>query len=282
MTTVLVVAHHERPEAAALVDQAAAWLSEHGGRAVMTPDEAAALDRPALAAPSAAAAVADATLCLSIGGDGTMLRAVHTVAADGLPILGVNVGLLGYLTEVEPSSMPDALAAWTRGANGWTIEERMMLDVRAGSSHWLALNEAVIERREPGHTVRVLVHIDGQPFTSYAADGLIAATPTGSTAYSLSVRGPVISPSHRAVIITPVAPHMLFDRTLVLGTNEPVRMELLGHRSAVLTVDGQVATELAEGDRVEITASATAARLVRFRERRFHQILKAKFGLADR
>jgi NAD+ kinase len=130
--------------------------------------------------------------------------------------------------------------------------------------------------------VRVLVHIDGAPFTSYAADGMIVSTPTGSTAYALSARGPVVSPTHRALLVTPVAPHMLFDRTLVLGPDEAVALELIGHRAAVLTVDGQFVTDVSEGQTVTVRASDDVARLIRLGERRFHQILKAKFGLADR
>lgn len=281
MTAVLLVAHHERAEARTLARQTAAWLTAHGLSPVMTPDEATALDLGELADD---AAVSSAELCISLGGDGTMLRAVHLVSARLTPIIGVNVGLLGYLTEVEPGALEDVLARWQSGPSSgrWHIEERMMLTVTVGAQRWTAFNEAVVERREPGHTVRVLVHIDDEPFTSYAADGMIVATPTGSTAYSLSARGPVVSPNHRAILVTPVAPHMLFDRTLVLGPGERVGLELLGHRSAVLTVDGQLVADLAEGDVVSVHTAEDAARLIRFGERRFHQILKAKFGLADR
>ena len=145
-----------------------------------------------------------------------MLRTVELLGGAPTVILGVNVGQLGYLTEVEPGGMTGALERYAAGA--YEIEERMMLAVdadpvgEAPSRSWRALNEATIERRESGHTVRLLVRIDGAPFTSYAADGLIVATPTGSTAYSLSARGPVISPRHRALLLTPVSPHMLFDR----------------------------------------------------------------------
>ena len=121
---------------------------------------------------------------------------------------------------------------------------------RATSETWTALNEAVIEKQEAGHTVRLLVRIDGAPFTSYAADGLIIATPTGSTAYSLSARGPVVSPKHRALLLTPVSPHMLFDRSLVLDPDEQVEIEVIGHRPATLSIDGQTAASLAEGDTV--------------------------------
>jgi NAD+ kinase len=207
-----------------------------------------------------------------------------------VPIIGVNVGLLGYLTEVEAPALTSALERWSAGsdAGGWRIEERMMLETilrRDGTDHiesWTALNEAVVEKQEAGHTVRLLVRIDGAVFTSYAADGLIIATPTGSTAYSLSARGPVVSPKHRAILLTPVSPHMLFDRSLVLDPDEHVEIELLGHRVATLSIDGRAEASLAEGDTLVVRPSPSVARFVRFGERRFHQILKTKFGLSDR
>ena len=152
----------------------------------------------------------------------------------------------------------------------------------AGNERWQVLNEGVVEKQEAGHTVRLAVSIDGAPFTSYAADGLIVATPTGSTAYALSARGPVVSPKHRAMLLTPVSPHMLFDRTLVLDPDEGIDIEVLGHRPVVLSTDGQRAAHLVEGDVVSFRASRHTARFVRFGPRRFHQILKSKFGLADR
>ena len=147
---------------------------------------------------------------------------------------------------------------------------------------WRALNEVVVEKHESGHTVRLLAIIDGEPFTSYAADGLIVATPTGSTAYSLSARGPVVSPKHRAVLLTPVSPHMLFDRTLVLDPSETIDIEVLGHRPAELAVDGVREVTLRAGDTVRCVPSQATARFVRLTERHYHQILKVKFGLEDR
>ena len=287
MTDVLLVAHHDRLEAAALARLAATWLAEHGHSPWMTPEDAEPLDLLDLISERRPES---AGLALSLGGDGTMLRAVKMLGDAGVPIIGVNVGLLGYLTEVEPPALTTALERWAAGAEAgeWRIEERMMLDAtlrRVGSDaseRWTALNEAVVEKQEAGHTVRLLVRIDGAAFTSYAADGLIIATPTGSTAYSLSARGPVVSPKHRALLLTPVSPHMLFDRSLVLDPDEEVEIEVSGHRAAALSIDGQTAASLAEGDTVVVRASASVARFVRFGERRFHQILKTKFGLADR
>jgi NAD+ kinase len=279
----VIVAHHERAEAAALALSASKWLADHGFTVWMPPEDATALDLDDLADVRPPG---EADLAISLGGDGTMLRTVELLGGSATDILGVNVGQLGYLTEVEPGALRSALDRY--GAGEYEIEQRMMLSVTADPvgdvppCTWRALNEAVIERQESGHTVRLMVRIDGAPFTTYAADGLIVATPTGSTAYSLSARGPVVSPRHRALLLTPVSPHMLFDRSLVLGPEESIEIEVSGHRSADLNVDGQRATTLAQGSTVRFRAADEPARFVRFGPRRFHQILKAKFGLSDR
>jgi NAD+ kinase len=281
VSDVVIVAHHDRLEAADLAAGAVAWLDSRGHTAWVVAEDAKALARPELGADRDPAS---ADVALSLGGDGTMLRTVQLV--DGVPIIGVNVGLLGYLAEVEAPALATALERFLAG--DYRIEERMLLDVvvehrdDGGLEHFQALNEAVIEKQESGHTVRMLVSIEGSPFTSYAADGLIVATPTGSTAYSLSARGPIVSPQHRAILLTPVSPHMLFDRSLVLDPDQPVEIELLGHRPADLSVDGRRVTSLAEGDVVRCGAAPGVARFVRFGTRHFHQILKAKFGLSDR
>lgn len=289
MTSVYIVAHHQRSDAAALVLTAVEWLSARGHDAWMPASDADALGLSEMGSPRNPA---EAGLALSVGGDGTMLRTVKLLDGAAVPIVGVNVGLLGYLTEVEPPGLLAALERWfaTDGSGGdWRIEERMMLQVsvrRADQDHdersWRGLNEVVLEKGESGHTVRLNVSIDGSPFTSYAADGLIVATPTGSTAYSLSVRGPVVSPQHRALLLTPVSPHMLFDRTLVLDPDEAISIEAAGYRPVEVSVDGQRVARLLEGDTLRCTSAVETARFVRFGPRRFHQILKAKFGLSDR
>lgn len=289
MTSVFIVAHHQRSEAAALVVAANTWLQASGHDAFMSPDDADAIGLGELGSDRDPAT---ASLAISLGGDGTVLRAVKLLDGSAVPILGVNVGLLGYLTEVEPPAMLAALERWfasDESGGDWRIEERMMLQVtvqRVGpdnqAERWRALNEVVLEKGESGHTVRLDVSIDGSPFTSYAADGLIVATPTGSTAYSLSARGPVVSPQHRAMLVTPVSPHMLFDRSLVLDPDEPISIGVSGYRTVEVSVDGQRVATLSEGDTVVCVPAAETARFVRFGPRRFHQILKAKFGLSDR
>lgn len=287
MASVVIVAHHDRAAAAAVAETAMAWLEDQGHDSWLTPQDASALG---LGVHCADRDPVEADLVLTLGGDGTMLRAVRMVDGHGVPLLGVNLGRLGYLTEVEPTEVETALARFFQGPEQgrWRIDERLMLgfsvQTAAGEAigSWRALNEGVLEKRNPGQTVRLLVRIDGEPFTTYAADGLILATPTGSTAYSFSARGPVVSPRHRAMLLTPVAPHMLFDRTLVLDPTELVELQVLDHQEAELAVDGVKVAVLGPGDLVTCQPDPASARFVRFAERQYHQILKDKFGLMDR
>ena len=279
MALVVLVVHEERPEAVAQADALAAVLMGDGHQVNRSDD-------PGFAATG----MDDATdLVVSLGGDGSILRAVDLLDGRSAPILGVNHGELGYLATVEPA---DAHASVVRVLAGeHDLEERMMLRVevyRAGASAAApevidhALNEVVVERSAGGQTIRVGVSLDGESFTSYAADGLIAATPTGSTAYAFSARGPIVDPLHRAIQLTPVSPHMLFDRTLVLEPSTEVGMEVLGRRAATCTVDGRSVADLAGGDRVMCTAADRVVRLVTFGPRDLRGLLVNRFGLADR
>jgi len=172
-------------------------------------------------------------------------------------------------------------------AGSYDVEERMLIEVATQSgtvepTTCLALNEVVLEKTPMGHTVRLGVTVDGEFFTPYAVDGLIVATPTGSTAYAFSARGPIVAPTHRCLLLTPVSPHMLFDRSLVLDPTAVVRLEVLGQRPATLSVDGRTLATLDVGDAITCTAASVAARLVAFGQRDFLRILKTKFGLSDR
>jgi NAD+ kinase len=277
VSTVALVRHPDRRRAEELAAEVRDWLVERGHSAI---DE-----------------VAGADLVVSIGGDGTMLRATDLATREGTPVLGVNVGQLGYLTEVDPAHWRAALEAWEDGRA--SVVERMVLSVRVErdgpaappppdapsplpDGSFLALNEVVVEKTPVGRMVRLSVALDGEFFATYAADGMIVATPTGSTAYALSARGPIVDPAHRALVLTPVAPHMLFDRALVLTPSTEVRLEVQGDRPAVVALDGRTIGELAVGEAVVATASDTPARLLTFQDRNFHGILKAKFGLEDR
>ena len=279
---VALVAHHHRTDAAAHAATVVAWCDRNGVELSMPEIDAAILGLERFGSNQALDA---ADLVVSLGGDGTMLRSVELLGGRAVPLIGVNLGSLGYLTEIEPEAIDASLDRCLKGAEAgeWHLDERMLLDVAVnGELVGRALNEAVVEKNEPGHTVRLLARFDGVDFTSYEADGLIVATPTGSTAYSLSARGPIVSPQHRAILLTPVSPHMLFDRSLVLSPNEVVEIQVAGHRDADLAVDGQPAGVLTPGDVVRCSLSSVTAKFVRFGQYRYHQILKTKFGLTDR
>jgi NAD+ kinase len=179
-------------------------------------------------------------VAVSLGGDGTMLRTVELVAEHGIPVIGINVGQLGYLTEVDPDGARMAVKRFLSGA--YEIEERMLLSVHIegrSPTSTSALNEAVIEKTPSGHTVRLAVSVDGEFFTTYAADGLIVATPTGSTAYSFSARGPIVAPTHRAWCSPPC--HRTCSSTAPsCSTPTPrLRLEVVGHRPATVSADGR-------------------------------------------
>ncbi len=274
MALIAFYSHPLRPEAAALAQRATAWLTAQGHQSMSA------------VRSDGSVSVDGADLLVSLGGDGTLLRSVETALTGGIPVLGVNIGHLGYLTPVEPPGLEDALAAFLAGAH--EVEERMTLSVTVTGpdgrtiAQRFALNEATVEKTVPGHTVRIAASINGRPFVTYAADGLLVSTPTGSTAYNLSARGPVLSPRLRAIIVTPVSPHMLFDRPLVLEPSERIGLEIREPRSAVLVVDGITVAILEPGSVVECREGDQPARLVTFRSLEFHAILRAKFHLADR
>ena len=282
---IIFVAHHTRPEVVPIIREAKKWLDKSGHNSWMPTGDAAALRLSEFGADRSAQ---DADLLISLGGDGTILRSVELLGGAPVPILGVNMGTLGYLTEIEPEELIERLERWLNrdDKSEIVLDERMMLAVTLKSQHksqtWRALNEAVIERQQSGHTVWLDVTINHEVFARYSADGVIVATPTGSTAYSMSARGPVVSPRHKAMLLTPVSPHMLFDRSLVLGPTETLSMQVVGTRPAELAIDGRHVASLDQGDVVSFEADSCSAHFVRFTQQpKFHQIVRAKFGLGD-
>lgn len=205
-------------------------------------------------------------LLIAVGGDGTMLRAGHLCAPSDVPILGVNLGRLGFLIQVQRDEWRDMLARLFEG-EAW-IEKRMLLRAehyRAGEllGTWYALNEAVVGRGQYLSPVRLAASADGHLLTTFIADGLIAATPTGSTAYALAAGGPILPPELRNILIVPIAPHLSVDRAVVLAEGSSVSIAVKSD-NAVLSVDGAIPNGLAEDDRVEVRAAEYTARFVRF------------------
>jgi NAD+ kinase len=205
-------------------------------------------------------------LMVAIGGDGTVLRASHLCAPCGLPILGINTGRLGFLIQIGQKEWQPAFDSLLKGE--FWIENRMMLRVehtRSGESlgHWHALNEAVVSRGPSVRPVRISVSVDSHLLANYVADGIIAATPTGSTAYALAAGGPILPPEVRNILVVPIAPHLSVERAVVLSEGTSVSITLIGG-DAVLSVDGQIPLGLAEGDVTDVRASDYIARFVRF------------------
>lgn len=286
MSAVGLIVHLGRESAGVQARELADWLRGEGHDVWVPSGDAALEGLTGLAVPEDAAFAEGLDLVVTLGGDGSILRAVELIGTAGTPILGVDHGQLGYLTEVQPAEAAAAVARCLVGDHA--IDERMLLDVTLepgrGQSpqHFTVLNEVVVERSAEVNTIRIRVDIDGEFFTTYAADGLILATPTGSTAYAFSVRGPIIAPTHRAMLLTPVSPHMLFDRSMVFGPGTTLTLAVEGHRPATVSVDGRRITDVGDGAIIRCVAASQSARLVSFGDRRFHHVVKAKFGLNDR
>lgn len=287
MAVVALCLHPERKSAIEAAVRCARWLVDRGHEVRLSHEDAVIVDLPGLGVDDERL-VPGLDVAVSLGGDGTMLRTVDLVAGADVPVIGVNLGTLGYLTEVEPDRLEEALERFLAGDHLVEARMRMSVVIDAPSCAGLdsstvpALNEAVVGKTPTGQIVRVRVIVDGEELTTYAADGIIIATPTGSTAYAWSAGGPIVSPDHAALLLTPVAPHMLFDRSLVLPPTSVIRLEVASDRSATLSVDGRNLGLLEEGDAVVCTVAPSPAQLVTFEPRNFLRILKAKFGLDER
>jgi NAD+ kinase len=209
-------------------------------------------------------------MLIALGGDGTMLRAGHLCAASQVPILGINLGRFGFLTEVRPDQWRPVLERILVG--DYWVERRMMLraehravDGRALST-WEVLNECVVGRGEVARPVRLTAEIDGRYLTTYVADGVIAATPTGSTAYALAAGGPILPPTLRNILLVPVAPHLSVDRAIVLDEGSSVRLTIHTDHQATLSVDGHSPERMGDGESVFVRASEHSASFVRVQD----------------
>lgn len=292
MATIGFLAHPHRPAAVELADKAAAWLQDQGHATRMLDGDAADGNFSDGGGRSDNAAATHAPmgqldLAVSLGGDGTMLRTVDLASPAGVPVMGVNLGQLGYLTTVEPDALFDSLGRFLAGE--YRVESRMTLDVtvRQGGGQTVlrrsVLNDVVLQRPGGGHTVRVEMCVNGVWFLTFTADALIVATPTGSTAYNLSARGPIVSPRARVQIVTPVAPHMLFDRSLILDATDEVSFTPTDIGPADVVVDGWPATVLRPGSTLHCGQGQRDALIVSCGgDRDFHGVLKRKFNLGGR
>ena len=268
---ICVVVNPHISGADSLADKIIEVARQHGARTWKSQglDEAEAPDR-----------VAESDLLITLGGDGTILRAASVAIVHETLLLGVNLGRIGFLTEAELDDWRDVLPQVLRG--DYWVEERMMLvaEARRGDEvldQGCALNDAVVGQGALSHVVRLKVFADGDLLTSYVADALIIATPTGSTAYALAAGGPIMPPEQRNILLVPVAPHLSLDRPVVLAEGVRVKVVVEGHSPAALTLDGQRKVELKNEDVVTVGAGACQARFARVRARDyFYRTLMAR------
>lgn len=267
-----LVLHPQRTRATEVAHEV---LTAAGARNI----EVVAADGAAGALPGVTSGALDATeLILSIGGDGTVLEAISRALPLGLPVLGINSGRVGFLAEIDEAHVDvtmDRIAA-----RDWEIEERMTLkaDIEGGPVVH-GLNDIVISKRVLNRLATLIVTVDGEPFRTYRADGIVVASPTGSTAYSFSAGGPAVDPRVRAMLMTAVAPHSLFSRTLVFSDDRTLTFRAGSDRPVGVEVDAAILGELEPGQSVHVSVGDLVARFATMGGKRFPQTLKHKLGL---
>jgi NAD+ kinase len=224
-------------------------------------------------------------LLIVLGGDGTLLSMARAVGDLGVPLLGVNLGGLGFLTATTLEEMPAALEAVLVGR--MVVDERMLLTVRVRRNgqplcEYVALNDVVITKSAMSRIIDLAVAVEGQHATAYRADGLIISTPTGSTAYSLSAGGPILFPTMDGIVLTPICSHTLTNRPIVLPSHLRVEVTLLADQEVMATVDGQIGVNLRVRDTVEVVKAGGRVRLVRFPHKDFFSVLRTKLKWGER
>ena len=284
---VLIVAHTGREDARKVAAQFCLSLTAHGIAVRLLEDEAAELTLDLrdleIVAPGPSAS-ADCEITVVIGGDGTILRAAELTRDQGTPLLGVNLGHVGFLAEAEHDDVEDTIDAIVH--RRYTSDERLTLEVSVHRGKELvcttwALNEASVEKAARERMLEVVVEVDGRPLSRWGCDGVVCATPTGSTAYNFSAGGPVVWPQVEALLMVPISAHALFARPMVVAPTSVLAVELLARTegAGVLWCDGRRTVDLPPGARIEVRRGKTPVRLVRLHEAPFTDRLVAKFDL---
>lgn len=270
---VALLVHGKRADAVAYARKATAYLHAAGAH-VLAEDDAAVLLGDAVTPFSDADG--DVDVVISLGGDGTLLRGAQYAMRWDAELLGINLGRVGFLAEVEPDAMEEALQAVIEKA--YDTETRPMLKVQSGGSTWYALNDVVVSRGGYARLITINALVDGESSGRYVADGIVVATPTGSTGYSLSAGGPIVSPRVDCMVITPICAHTLQHRPAVVDGNARICLQLLpdDEQSASLQVDGQARTVLTGGMHVDVCRDTRSIRLIRIRKGHFFQLVRDK------
>jgi NAD+ kinase len=276
--TVGLILHPQRDSKVA-VDTIVGWAAGRGGQVLGLPEEIGRIDCSAVAVESGVLA-SKSDLLVSLGGDGTMLRCMRMAAGRATPVLGVNLGRLGFLAEIDVAELPGALTSIDQ--HRYQVEPRMAVSARLPDGRTLtAFNDISVVRIPGDGLAAVEVLVEGQPFVRYSADAVIVATSTGSTAYSFSAGGPIVSPTVEGYLVVPAAAHSSFNRAIMLSASEAVTLSLLPSCGEVaVEVDGIVEARLSSGDRLEVTATRAAARVVRLGETTFYERARRKLRVS--
>jgi NAD+ kinase len=275
---------HPRRDATAMLECLAHWAERHG-KPVRGLDDPGTHYPPSVERVADAEVAVNASLVIAMGGDGTILRAIKLATLHGVPVLGVNLGRLAFLAEVDLDELPAALDAIER--DEFQVEERSTLSLDTAECcvdglPAVGFNDAALTR-VPGYgPLALAVEVEGEVFGRYTADALVVATPTGSTAYSFAAGGPIVSPRHQGLLVTPVAPHAAFDRAVFLHREEGLRVHVLERSAPVLIeVDGQRTAQLRPGDAVVLRVGERPARVMRFQQTGFYERARRKLQLVD-
>lgn len=281
--TALLVTHTGRRRSTEHARTVAADLIAAGFEVRVGVEEADDLDLPGVTPVSLLGAAEGAEIVIALGGDGTFLRAADLARPAKAPLLGINLGKVGFLAEAEIDDLDEAVRDVVD--RNYTVDERLTLDVRAEFEggpvieSW-ALNEASVEKGERAQMLELLVDVDGRPLSRYGCDGVVCATPTGSTAYAFSAGGPVVWPEVEALLLVPISAHALFSRAVVTAPTATFAITVDPFTTlAVLCCDGRRVYDLPPGTRVTVQRGALPVRIVRLRARHFTDRLVAKFGL---
>ena len=276
-----LVANPDKPEAGPLLRRAVELTTASGREFIAEARAAQMADLSVQRCKGVRELAAQCDLIIVLGGDGTMLGVGRTLAGMNVPLLGINIGGLGFLTAASAAQMEEALAAIWRSE--FDFDERALIRAEGSASDnpfdQLALNDFVISRGAASRLITLEVLVDGEALTRYRADGLVVCTPTGSTAYSLAAGGAVVSPNAQALTITPVCPHTLSNRSVIVNMESIIEVKNLSERLEVfLSADGQVQLPLATGDVVRIRRAGETIRLVRLRDSSFFKTLRNKLN----
>jgi NAD+ kinase len=280
-----IFAKVDRPEAREVVPRLAEWLTGRGRQVLLEKETAELIEQPRTAIRKSDLP-GQVDLIIVLGGDGTLLSMARLVGDLGVPLLGVNLGGLGFLTATTQEDLFPTLEALFRGE--MMVEDRMMLAAQVVRrderlTEYVALNDVVITKSAMSRIITLAVSVEGQSATGYRADGLIISTPTGSTAYGLSAGGPIVYPTMDAVVLTPICSHTLTNRPIVLPANLRIEITVLTEQQEVmLTLDGQVGVALKERDIVEVRRASPRIRLVRDPRRHFFSVLRTKLKWGER